>query len=165
MSDVAIEAAPSRSVAGIGAFGDPSAVLAALHGEFGVAVPASIGFAEAGALRLSRLGPSQFLASGNRDADLPGRLARVLDGVGAVTDQSDLWICFVASGGFVREVLGRVVPVDLRPAQFPVGGLALTRAGHLDVRLFRTGEMQFEIAAARSYAEDLRHVLQVSAHR
>jgi sarcosine oxidase subunit gamma len=163
MSDVAIEAAPLRSVAGIGAFGDPSGLLAALQGEFGVAVPAAIGFAEAGAIRLSRLGPSRFLVSGDGAADLPGRLARLLEGVGAVTDQSDLWICFVVSGGLVREVLSRVVPVDIRAAQFPVGGLALTRAGHLDVRLFRTGELQFEIAVGRSYAADLRHLLEVSA--
>ena len=164
MSDVAIEAAPLRSVAGIGAFGDASGVLAALQGEFGVAVPAASGFVEANTMRLCRLGPSRFLVSGDREADMPGRLVRLLDGVGAVTDQSDLWICFMASGGSVREVLSRVVPVDLRAAQFPVGGLASTRAGHLDVRLFRTGELQFEIAVGRSYAEDLRHFLQVSAH-
>jgi heterotetrameric sarcosine oxidase gamma subunit len=58
-----------------------------------------------------------------------------------------------------------VVPVNLHPAKFAVGALALTRAGHLDVRVFRTGEMLFEVAVARSFAEDLRHLLDLAAHR
>jgi sarcosine oxidase subunit gamma len=101
--------------------------------------------------------------SGDREAGLPARLVRVLEGLAGVTDQSDLWACFVVSGGSVREVLSRVVPVDIRSAQFRVGALASTRAGHLDVLLLRTGEDRFEIAVARSYAQDLRHLLQLAA--
>ncbi len=156
---------PLRSMAGIGAFRNQLGLHEVLRREFWISAPDAIGFVEAGAIRLSRLGPARYLVSGDRVADLPARLARALDGIAAVTDQSDLWSSFAATGDNVREVLSRVVPVDLHQANFPVGGLALTRAGHLDVRLFHTSDLQFEISVARSYAEDLRHLLQLANHR
>jgi sarcosine oxidase subunit gamma len=168
MSDhtgVAIAQAPLRSVAGIGRFGAASDVHAALQAEFGFSVPEGSAFVEAGAVRLCRLGPSRYLVSGDRAAGLPVLLARVLADVAGVTDQSDLWIWYSVSGDLAREVLGRVVPVDIRATTFAVGALASTRAGHLDVMLLRTGENSFEIATARSYAEDLRHLLDQAAHR
>jgi heterotetrameric sarcosine oxidase gamma subunit len=161
---VAIGPVPLRSIAGIGAFRDSSGLLEVLRSEFWMSVPQAAGFVESGAMRLSRLAPRRYLMSADRAANLPGRLSRLLDGVAAVTDQSDLWIYFDVSGAGVQEVLSRVVPVDLRAAAFPVGGLALTRAGHLDVRLFRIETLRFEIAVARSYAEDLGHLLHLANH-
>jgi heterotetrameric sarcosine oxidase gamma subunit len=163
MSDVGVALAPLRSIAGIGAFRDQSGLFEALRGEFWMPVPEAIGFVENGQMRLCRLGPSRYVMSGDRQADLPGRLGRVLDGLAAVTDQSDLWKTFVFTGVDVRDVLSRVVPVDLHAAKFAVGGLALTRAGHLDVRLFRTGEMAFEVSVARSFGEDLAYLLSAAA--
>ncbi len=162
---VEIGLAPLRSMAGIAAFHDQSALQEVLQREFGARAPAEAGFVESGSVRLCRIGPSRFLVSGAREADLPRRLARLLEGVAAVTDQSDLWSIFAVSGAGVREVLSRVVPVDLHPAKFAVGVLAMTRVGHLDVRLFRMGENCFEITVARSYATDLRHLLQLADHR
>jgi sarcosine oxidase subunit gamma len=155
---------PPQSIAGIGAFRDQSALHEILRREFWLSAPEGAAFVEAGAARLSRLGPSRYLVSGERAADLPGRLAGLLDGAAAVTDQSDLWAYFALSGEGVQNVLSRVVPVDLHAASFAVGGLALTRAGHLDVRVFRTDTLRFEIAVARSCAEDLRHLLKLAHH-
>jgi heterotetrameric sarcosine oxidase gamma subunit len=155
---------PQQSIAGIGAFADQADLHDILRREFWMSAPETAGFAESGAVRLCRLGPARYLLSGDRQSDLPGRLARVLRGAAAVTDQSDLWMYFALKGQGVRDVLSRVVPIDLHAAKFAVGGLALTRAGHLDVRLFRTGELQFEMAVARSYGEDLRHLLQLANH-
>jgi heterotetrameric sarcosine oxidase gamma subunit len=163
MSDISIALAPSRSVAGIGGYRDQTGLHLALQAEFGVLVPDEPAFVEANAVTLCRLGPSRYLVSGDREAGLPVRLACVLEGLAGVTDQSDLWICFIASGALVRDVLSRVVPVDVRAAKFAVGALASTRAGHLDVLLRRTGQNAFEIAVARSYAEELRHLLGKSA--
>ncbi len=144
-----------RSAAGIASFRDHAGCAAALEAEFGVPLPAGPGFIQAGAVTLSRLAPARFLAVGPRAEPLSARLAERLAGLAAVTEQSDLWEFFAVSGSNVHDALARLVPIDLDPARFRVGDLALTRAGHLDVRVWRVSELGYEIAVARSYAEDL----------
>ena len=155
---VSITRAPPRSMAAIGAFGDPAALLAALAAEFAVSVPTTPACVRAGTTTLACLAPARYLASGPREADLPTRLAAALTGVAAVTDQSDMWATFVVSGEDVPELLARLVPVELGA----VGALALTRAGHLDVRVCRVGELDYEVSVWRSYGPDLLHALTVS---
>ena len=155
-----IEVAAPRSWAGVGAFKDQARLAAALEAEFGVALPATGSFVQAKGVTFSCLAPARFLASAERDAGLPARLAKSLDGIAAVTDQSDTWAIFSLSGALVREHLARVVPIDLGPDRLRVGDLALTRAGHMDVRLWRVAAQVYEIAAARSYARDLRSALE-----
>ena len=67
------------------------------------------------------------------------------------------------SGAGARDLLARVVPIDLAPSVFQVGGLALTRAGHLGVRVSRTNTDTYEIAVTRSTAADLLHALKVAS--
>jgi sarcosine oxidase subunit gamma len=148
------KAAP-RSIAAIGALRNREALLAALQSEFGTAPPTTPNFIHSDAGTLSCLSPDRYFATALRDAALPARLAKTLEGLAAVTDQSDLWEIFTLAAPNVREVLAQLVPVDLTPALFPVGALALTRAGHMNVRLWRVGEDVYELAVARSYAEDL----------
>jgi sarcosine oxidase subunit gamma len=150
-----------RSAAGIAAFRDHDALRAALRDLLGVVPPLTPGFVQAGDLTLSCLAPARYFVAGPRDAGLPVRLAEALAGLAAVTDQSDVWVGFVLSGLDIRETLARVVPIDLTPDRFPVGGVALTRAGHLDVRLWRIAAQSYELAVSRSYADDLRHALGV----
>jgi sarcosine oxidase subunit gamma len=161
-STVSISAALPRSIAGIGAFRDQSGLRAALQAEFGISLPDVAGFVQAGPVTFSCIGPARYIATAAREAGLPARLAIVLQDLAAVTDQSDLWEIFGVSGGDVREMLARVVPVDLRPEKFAVGGVVLTRAGHIDVRVWRIGDLNYEIAVARSYAADLLHELNVA---
>jgi len=160
---VTITAAAPRAAAGIASFRDRDRLVAALRAEFGADIPSTPRFVQAGALTLSCLAPARYFVTAPRDSDLPARLAESLAGLAAVTDQSDLWACFALSGPHVRTTLSRVVPVDVTPAKFRAGDLALTRAGHLDVRLWRLGECSYEVAVARSYAEDLRYVLDKEA--
>ena len=155
-----IAVAAPRSMAGLGVFKDRARLAAALAAEFGIALPATGVFTLAKGVTFSGLAPARFLASAERDANLPARLAKSLAGLAAVTDQSDMWATFSLSGPLVRDHLARVVPIDLAPERLRVGGLALTRAGHMDVRLWRVGEDFYEIAAARSYARDLRSALE-----
>jgi heterotetrameric sarcosine oxidase gamma subunit len=156
---ITIEQAEPRSIAGIGAFHDRARLLAALRAEFGIDVPVTSRSAQAGEVTLSCLAPERFLASGQRDASLPVRLAKSLQGLAAVTDQSDMWALFVVSGATVREVLARIVPVNVADEHFRRGDVALTRAGHLDVRLWRTDDDTYELSATRSFAADLNHIL------
>jgi sarcosine oxidase subunit gamma len=88
------------------------------------------------------------------------RLEAALAGLAAVTDQSDLWLFFALSGPLVKEALGRLVPINLSPMTFPVGGVSLTRCGHLDVRVWHVDDQSYELAVARSFADDLRHDLE-----
>ncbi len=157
---VSVSLAPPRSVAGIGAFAGGAGLPAALRAELGADLPAPSRCVQAGGVAVSCLAPGRFLASGGRAADLPARLARSLAALAAVTDQSDMWAVFAVSGEAVRDVLARVVPLDLDPRVFREGDLALTRAGHLNVRLWRLGATGYEIAVERSFAPDLHHALQ-----
>jgi sarcosine oxidase subunit gamma len=152
------ESAP-RSAAGIAAFRDHDAVRAALQTAFGVAPPTTAGFVQAGPVTLSCLSPTRYFATAPRDTNLPRSLAKYLAELAAVTDQSDLWVSYTLAGPAVRETLARLVPVDLAPEKFPVGTLALTRAGHLHVRLWRLAADSYEISVQRSCTDDLRHAL------
>jgi sarcosine oxidase subunit gamma len=154
-----------RSIAGIGAFRDQGRLLAALQAEFGIDIPTTPRFVTAGAITLSCLAPGRYLASADRGTDLPASFAKSLAGLAAITDQSNLWEMFSLSGAPVREVLARLVPIDLSPAKFRIGDLALTRAGHLDVRLWHVAEQTYELAVARSYADDLRSALDMDSNR
>ncbi len=152
-----ITQAPLRAIAAIGSFRDRDRVLAVLQAELGTEIPTTPRLVQAGALAIACLAPRRFLAFGAPDANLVARLARSLDGLAAVTDQSDMWATWHLSGGGVRECLARVVPIDLSPVVFRIGDLALTRAGHLDVRLSRTDAEAYEIAVNRSLGADLLH--------
>jgi sarcosine oxidase subunit gamma len=149
-----------RAAAGIASFRDSARCHAALEAEFGAKLPAGPGFVQAGDVTLSRLAPARMLATAPRAQSLPARLAKILAGLAAVMDQSDLWVVFALSGPNVRDALARLVPIDLDPAQFRIGDLALTRAGHLDVRLWRLDAQNYELAVARSYCEDLGYLLE-----
>jgi sarcosine oxidase subunit gamma len=148
-----------RSAAGIAAFRNHDAARAALQNLFGVTPPTGAGFIQAGPVTLSCLSPNRYFAVGPRDSGLPSLLARALDGIAAVTDQSDMWASFALSGDDVQETLARIVPIDLTPSRFPVGALALTRAGHCDVRLWRVAYRRYELSVDRSCADDLRYAL------
>jgi sarcosine oxidase subunit gamma len=161
---ITIEQAVPRSIAGISSFRDRAGLLAALEAEFGVAVPTAPRAVEAAGVTLSCLASNRFLANADRDANLPGRLIKSLAGRAAVTDQSDFWITYIISGQSVRDILSRIVPIDLDSSKFGIGDLALTRGGHLDVRIWRVGKQTYELAAGRSYMQDLLHALESAVH-
>jgi len=160
MSDITIERAAPRSIAAVGAYADRAPLLSALMAEFGITIPAPQSFIRSASITLSCLSPSRYLASADRDANLPGRLAKSLSGLAAITDQSDQWAIFTLSGAHSRDALARLVPIDLAPKKFPIGALALTRASHLDARLWHVAEDAYELAVTRSCEADFRFRLQ-----
>jgi sarcosine oxidase subunit gamma len=160
MSDAAaIAPAAPRAAAGITAFRDHEALRTALHAEFGIAPPSTPRFVQAGPVTLSCVSPTRYFVTAPPDVPLAAMLTKSLSGLAAITDQSDQWAIFALAGADIREMLARIVPVELTPAKFPVGALALTRAGHLDVRLWRIAEEFYELAVTCSCADDLRHAL------
>ena len=85
-----------------------------------------------------------------------------LDGLAAITDQSDAWAVVEMAGLGVENVLARLVPVDLRVQVFEKGCVAKTMLGHLSVTITRTGPQAFEIMVMRSMAATLVHDLDIA---
>ena len=83
-----------------------------------------------------------------------------LDGLAAVTDQTDAQACVRVEGPSARACLSRLVPLDLRDAAFPQGGAARTLLNHVSVTLLRVGRDAYEVMAPRSMAETLVHELE-----
>ncbi|KIC47432.1 sarcosine oxidase subunit gamma [Ruegeria sp. ANG-S4] len=77
----------------------------------------------------------------------------------AIVDQSDAWAVVRLEGAGVEDVLARVVPVDLRKAQFKRGHTARTLLFHMTASITRVGENAFQIMVFRSMAGTLVHDL------
>lgn len=80
-------------------------------------------------------GPSQWLAVSLRP-EMPAELAAELDGVAAVTDQSDARAVLRLIGPNVRDTLAKGCPVDLHPAAFRRGETIVTAIGGIGVQLW-----------------------------
>jgi sarcosine oxidase subunit gamma len=85
-----------------------------------------------------------------------------LDGLAAVTDQTDAWAIARIEGHGVEDVLARLVPVDLRTSTFKKAHVAKTMLGHMSVTITRLGPQTFEIMVMRSMAATLVHELDVA---
>ncbi len=81
---------------------------------------------------------------------------------GSLTDQSDAWAVVRLEGKGVRDVLARLVPLDLRPGAFRRGHTARTDLAHMMASLTRVGENAFQIMVFRSMAETLVHDLKTA---
>jgi sarcosine oxidase subunit gamma len=145
-----IRVMPQRSLAGVGLLGDDLQRLAEVLGE----VPPLPG-------RQSSFQGMRWLWAGQRswlamteadDPEFAPTLARRSAGIAAVTEQSDGRAILRIEGPAVREILTRVVPIDLHPASFPEDATALTLAAQINVQIWRDGENAFELACFRSFA-------------
>lgn len=152
-----VEPEPPRCITAIALFRNTP--LATLERALGASLPTRPRRVQAGGAAISCLAPSRYVVMTARGSSLPARLVTDLAGAAAVTDQSDQWTIFALSGPAARDRLAGVVPTDVDDTQFRPGDVALTRAGHLDVRLWRLDEERYEIAVLRSLADDLFFVL------
>ena len=86
-----------------------------------------------------------------------------LGGSMVVVDQSDGWCVVRLDGPAAREVLARVVPLDLRASVFRRGHAARTLIGHMPGALARLGDESWQILVFRSMARTLVHELETAA--
>lgn len=108
----------------------------------------------------------RLLWAGPGRAWLLGRAAPDLSGLAAVVEQGDGIACVLLEGEAAREVLARLVPLDLRDRAFPEGVTARTLLNHMAVTLTRVAPDAWEVLAMRSMAatlvrelaEAMRHV-------
>ncbi|WP_171174575.1 sarcosine oxidase subunit gamma family protein [Ruegeria sp. HKCCD8929] len=80
----------------------------------------------------------------------------------ALVDQSDAWAVVRLEGDGVEDVLARLVPVDLRPAQFKRGHTVRSLLFHMSASITKVGEKTFQIMVFRSMAETLVHDLKTA---
>lgn len=78
-----------------------------------------------------------------------------LDGLAAVTDQSDAWAGLVLAGGGLHSVLARLVPLDLAGMATPHAARSLLN--HLPLLLVRQDEDSADLWTYRSMAGSLLH--------
>ncbi|MGP1358577.1 sarcosine oxidase subunit gamma [Roseicyclus sp.] len=131
--------------------GRADAVSAALETATGLRLPPPNGTSVSGAARAVWTGMDQCFVLG----PAPGALSGA-----AVTDQSDAWAAVLLSGPDAREVLARLVPVDLRPEVFGVDAAARTLLGHMSCVLVRTGADDYLAMVFRSMAGTAAHELE-----
>jgi sarcosine oxidase subunit gamma len=91
------------------------------------------------------------------------QLAKDLEGLASVSDQSDGYAAIRLEGPRVVDVMERGVFNDLHISAFPVGAAGGFSVHHVGVVLWRRGETAFDIMSFRSYAKDLWHWIEESA--
>lgn len=131
--------------------GQDKAVSEALKSQMGAALP--------GANRTTGKAKARAVWSGRGQTLVLGPALTPIDGA-AMTDQTDAWACVALEGAGARDVLARLVPIDLRDAVFKRGHAARTQLMHMNIVLMRTGADRYGIMAFRSMAGTLVHDLE-----
>ena len=132
----------------------PVTSIAPFAGQAG-AVAAALGAPLPPPGQVVALDGGRLLWTGPGRALLIGRAAPDLSGLAAVVEQGDGMACVVLDGPAARDVLARLVPLDLRDHSFPEGATARTLLNHLAVTLTRVGKDAYEVIAMRSMAATL----------
>lgn len=130
--------------------GQDAAVSEALKAQIGAPLP-EIG-------RTTRAADQRIVWAGRGQFFVLGAVVETLAGA-AMTDQTDAWACAALEGVRARDVLARLVPIDLRDSAFPEGAVARTLLGHMSAVLMRTGPERYEVMVFRSMARTLAHDL------
>jgi sarcosine oxidase subunit gamma len=133
--------------------GQEAAVSQALQSQVGAAFPAPN--------RTTGRDDARLVWSGQGQAFVLGPVLAPIAGA-AMTDQSDAWASVELQGPAARDVLARLVPVDLRPDAFREGHAARTLLFHMSCVLMRTGADHYGILVFRSMAGTLVHDLKTA---
>lgn len=100
-----------------------------------------------------------ILWSGMGQAFLIGPAAAPLQGLAALTDQSDGWARMRLKGPGAEAALARLVPLDLRAGVFAEGQVARSALNHMMLHLGRSGADSFDLMVFRSMAASAVHEL------
>lgn len=116
-----------------------------------------IGLPEPGTARFGKAdliwsAPQQWLLVAPPDVSV-ATLAQRLDGLAAVTDQSDGRALVAISGRDARSALAKGFAIDLHPDQFKPGSAAIAGVAHLSLQLWQRDDIPtFVVAAPRGFA-------------
>jgi heterotetrameric sarcosine oxidase gamma subunit len=141
-------------------------VVDTLERRFGVKPSAHPAYGAKDGVGFIGTGPGRWLAlaSGQEGAGFEAGLRDVLDGLGAVTDQSDALVVLELSGPNIARALAKGVTLDLHPSVFSTGSAAVTVVNHIGVTLWQTDDAPtYRLAVPRSYAGSFMEWLTASA--
>ncbi|KQO93397.1 sarcosine oxidase subunit gamma family protein [Methylobacterium sp. Leaf91] len=97
-------------------------------------------------------GPDQWLALFETRQEMAG-LGEALQGIAAVTDQSDARAIVRVSGPDARAFLAKGLAIDLHPRAFQPGQVAVTALAHMGAQIWqRDAAPIYDLAVARSFA-------------
>ena len=138
-------------------------VQAALAQACGCAAPEPGQIARGARGRLVRVEPLKWWAISAEGAQCPYAPDA---GQGASLDISHDQAGISIKGARSRDLLSRLVPIDLRDRSFPDGSFATTQCHHMITRVLREdeGAPAFEVLVMRSYAADLAEIVHHHAH-
>ena len=144
--------------------GGTAALAHALREHAGLMLPEPGCWVGDEALALLWCAPGQFLAVGNAGA--VERVAEVLRGAALLIDLTDARVVIRVSGRQVREVLGRLVPLDLHPRMMRSGCVASTVAAHISVQIWQIDDApSYDVAGPVSFAGSLLRALELAGAR
>lgn len=120
------------------------------------ALPEKVGIAhEQDGRAILRIGPAQFWIVGPETGDI----ATKLQGQCAITPLSDSRVRIRLEGVPARDVLAKLIPIDVHPSVFTEGRFALTGIHHTPVTVHCTGANRFAIYALRTFALNVWDVI------
>ena len=140
-----------------------------LRAKLGVEPPSAQRRVSGGDVAIGGIGPNTWIAvhqnAGNSFAE---SLQPLVGHCASVADQSDAYVILRLAGPKVREILAKLVPIDVHPRSFQVGDIAQTVCGYVSVTLWRLedgvqGDPAIEIWGGRSFAASLREAIGHSA--
>jgi sarcosine oxidase subunit gamma len=127
--------------------------------DLGLELPSGPQRVAAGEIAFAATGPGAWLVTCESGGKVLSTTVRpVVEGLGAMTDQTGAYGILRLSGSRVRDLLCKLVPIDLHPRAFRVGDVGNTSCGHMGATLWRLADAQagapvFEIAVYRSVAK------------
>ena len=138
--------------------GGAAALAQALHDHAGLAPPAPGCWVGDDALALLWTAPGQFLAVG--DALATQRLTDALRERALTIDLTGARTVLRLTGPSVRDLLARLVPLDLHPRATRPGHVAATIAAHIGVLIWQVDAApSYDLAGPVSYAGSLLRAL------
>ncbi|MBV8805887.1 MAG: hypothetical protein JO042_12595, partial [Sinobacteraceae bacterium] len=106
----------------------------------------------AGSHLIFRIAPDQYWVLGGESV-LEAQLRTAIPAdAGCVTSLDGARTRLFVEGPRARDLLGRLVPIDLHPTVFPLGGFAQTGIHHVAGLLLRADEDRYEFFALRTFA-------------
>jgi methylglutamate dehydrogenase subunit D len=146
--------------------GMAAAIVEAARAAYGVALPLTPRCEGSGALTFIWAGPERWLVIAEKQSSeaLAQSLASVFAGLAAIAEQGDGRTIIRISGPRARDVLAKILAIDLHPRAFRPGDTAITGAAHIEVQIWQIDDApRYEIALFRGFAGSFWHWLVESA--
>jgi methylglutamate dehydrogenase subunit D len=145
--------------------GQAPALSQAVWQTFGVSLPMTPRIAGARDVSFIWAGLDRWLVeTKSATVGIESRLEEPLGHFAAICDQSDSRRTLDLRGPKVRDVLAKGLPIDLDPARFGEGDVAMTAAFHVGVHLWQTSAQPiYRVSVVRSYFGSFWHSLASSA--